>query len=137
MLSDVLEGPPEETPGWHSGELETSQCLAHNDKLVRMERAETTRAKAPAWLGDAWAKKDGMPDAEFQGFQYFNFPFEHAEFTPNGVMGVPSKGSAEKGEVAFRRFTNHLIDAVHELEKVKLPKIERDWTAGKTMGGGV
>jgi creatinine amidohydrolase/Fe(II)-dependent formamide hydrolase-like protein len=30
MLKDVLEGPVEETPGWHAGELETSQVLAHN-----------------------------------------------------------------------------------------------------------
>ncbi len=134
MLKDVLEGPPEETPGWHAGELETSQCLTHNPRLVRMERAKLSKAKAPAWLGDAWRKNDGMPDAEFQGYQYFNFPFEHAEFTPTGVMGNPERGDAEKGEVAFRRFANHLIDAVHELEKVKVDVKNRDWTAGKTMG---
>ena len=81
----------------------------------------------------AWAKKDGMPDAEFQGYQYFNFPFEHAEFTESGVMGNPERGSAGKGEVAFRRFSNHLIDAVHELEKVDVEVHDRDWTKGKTM----
>ena len=42
-------------------------------------------------------------------------------------------GTAGKGEVAFRRFSNHLIDAVHELEKVKVKVKDRDWTAGKTM----
>ena len=137
MLSDILEGPPEETPGWHAGELETSQCLFHNEDLVRMDRAETTRAEAPKWLGDAWRKKDGMPDAEFQGYQYFNFPFEHAEFTHNGVMGNPDRGTKEKGEAAFRRFSNHLIDAVHELEQVDVSVKDRDWTSGKTMGGGI
>jgi hypothetical protein len=76
--------PPEETPGWHAGELETSQCLFHNEKLVRMERAETTRARAPVWLSEAWHKKDGMPDAEYDAlftrdrpviFAYHGYPW--------------------------------------------------------------
>src|SRR5512134_836875 len=120
MLKDILEGPVEETPGWHAGELETSQCLAHNPELVRMDRAKTDKAHAPLWLGEAWAKKDGMPDAEFQGYQYFQFPFDHEEFTDSGVMGVPQRGTAEKGEIAFQRFAQHLIDAVEALEKVEV-----------------
>ncbi|MEO8609951.1 MAG: creatininase family protein [Chloroflexota bacterium] len=131
MLKDVLEGPVEETPGWHAGELETSQCLAHNPKLVRMDRAKTDKAHSPTWLGKAWEKKDGMPDAEFQGYQYFNFPFDHEEFTDSGVMGVPERGTAEKGEIAFQRFSQHLIDAVEELEKVELTIKNRDFTEGK------
>jgi creatinine amidohydrolase len=131
MLKDVLEGPPEETPGWHAGELETSQVLAHNPNLVRMDRAKTDKAHAPKWLGEAWAKKDGMPDAEFQGYQYFQFPFDHEEFTDSGVMGVPQRGTAEKGEIAFQRFTKHLIDAVDELEKVEVTVKNRDWSEGK------
>jgi creatinine amidohydrolase len=136
MLKDVLEGPKEETPGWHAGELETSQCLAHNPNLVRLERAAVDKAQAPKWLGEAWGKKDGMPDAEFQGYQYFNFPFEHAEFTSSGVMGNPHRGTAEKGEIAFNRFANHLIDAVHELEKVDIKVANRDFTVGKAMRPG-
>ena len=38
LIKDVMENPPEETPGWHSSELETSQMMAYNEKLVRMER---------------------------------------------------------------------------------------------------
>ena len=30
-----------------------------------------------------------MPDLEFQGYSYFNMPFEHDEFTDSGVMGNP------------------------------------------------
>ncbi|MCC6804516.1 MAG: creatininase family protein [Anaerolineae bacterium] len=131
MLKDVLEGPVEETPGWHAGELETSQVLAHNPDLVRLDRAKTDKAHAPAWLGEAWAKKDGMPDAEFEGYQYFNFPFDHEEFTDSGVMGVPQRGTAEKGETAFSRFSTHLIHAVEELEKVEVNVRNRDWTEGK------
>ncbi|MBK8020111.1 MAG: creatininase family protein [Chloroflexi bacterium] len=131
MLKDVLEGPVEETPGWHAGELETSQCLAHNPDLVRLDRAHVDKAHAPKWLGEAWAKKDGMPDAEFQGYQYFNFPFDHEEFTDSGTMGNPHKGTAEKGEIAFSRFSQHLIDAVAELEKVEVKIKNRDFTEGK------
>ena len=39
ILSGLLENPPEETPGWHASELETSQVMAYNEKLVHMERA--------------------------------------------------------------------------------------------------
>jgi creatinine amidohydrolase len=131
MLKDVLEGPVEETPGWHAGELETSQVLAHNSKLVRLDRAKTDKAHAPRWLGEAWSKNDGMPDAVFQGYQYFNFPFDHEEFTDSGVMGVPQRGTAAKGNEAFRRFSQHLIDAVHELEKVKVNVTQRDFTVDK------
>lgn len=131
MLKDVLEGPVEETPGWHAGELETSQVLAHNPSLVRLDRAKTDKAHAPKWLGEAWAKKDGMPDAEFEGYQYFQFPFDHEEFTDSGVMGVPERGTAEKGETAFSRFSTHLIHAVEELEKVEVTIKNQDWTEGK------
>lgn len=135
MLQDVLEGPTEETPGWHAGELETSQCLCHNHRLVRMDRAVKDKAHAPGWLGKGWTKKDGMPDIEFQGYRYFDMPFEHGEFTESGVMGNPHRAAAYKGEIAFNRFANHLIDAVHELEKVDVKMRDIDWTAGKTMGG--
>jgi creatinine amidohydrolase len=131
MLKDVLEGPVEETPGWHAGELETSQVLAHNPNLVRLDRAKTDKAHAPKWLGEAWAKKDGMPDAEFEGYQYFQFPFDHEEFTDSGVMGVPQRGTAEKGETAFSRFSTHLIHAVEELEKIEVTIKNQDWTEGK------
>lgn len=134
MIKDVLEGPTEETPGWHAGELETSQCLCHNPELVRMDRAVMDRAHAPKYMGKNWKKSDGMPDLEFQGYQYFNMPFEHDEFTDSGVMGNPFRGAAYKGEIAFNRFANHLIDAVHEFEQVKLAVKNRDFTTGKTMG---
>ena len=33
ILEGLMENPPEETPGWHSSELETSQDLAWNEQL--------------------------------------------------------------------------------------------------------
>lgn len=134
MVKDVLEGPTEETPGWHAGELETSQCLCHNEKLVRMDRAVMDQAHAPKYMSKEWKKKDGMPDLDFQGYQYFNMPFEHHEFTDSGIMGNPFRAAAYKGEIAFTRFANHLIDAVHEFEKVKVTIKNQDFGPDKTMG---
>src|SRR5919198_4734331 len=42
LIKDLMENPTDETPGWHASELETSQMLAHNPRLVHMERAAAT-----------------------------------------------------------------------------------------------
>ncbi|HNP71743.1 MAG TPA: creatininase family protein [Kouleothrix sp.] len=118
LVKDLMENPPDETPGWHSSELETSQMLAHNAELVRMERAARTETHIPQWLPSAFNKADGAPDVQFRGYQYFQFPMDHDEFTDTGVIGNPMRASAEKGEEAFRRYAAHLVDAIAELQKV-------------------
>lgn len=118
ILAGLMENPPEETPGWHSSELETSQDLAWNPDLVRMERAVDTRAHIPEFLPSAFSKNDGMPDAEFEGYQYFSFPMDHHEFVENGIIGNPMRASAEKGEESFRRLSEHVARGILELEKV-------------------
>src|SRR5258708_8311556 len=89
MLKDVLENPPAETPGWHASELETSQVMAHDAGLVHMDRAVDTRAHAPAWLPKGFDKADGAPDIEFGGYQYFNFPMDHGNFTQTAPIRNP------------------------------------------------
>src|SRR4029079_1854667 len=69
LLEGLLENPPDETPGWHASELETSQVLAHNAEIVHMDLAEQDRAQVPSWLPDSFIKKDGAPDVEFDGYQ--------------------------------------------------------------------
>jgi creatinine amidohydrolase len=101
LVGDLLENPPDETPGWHASELETSQVLAHNASLVRMDRAAPDRAQVPRWLPDSFIKKDGAPDVEFDGYQYFVFPMDHGEFSRTGVIGNPMTATAEKGEEAL------------------------------------
>ena len=76
-ISDVMENPPEETPGWHSSELETAQVLAYDEELVRMDRAVNQQVKKPDWFPDSFIKLDGAPEVEFQGYQYFLFPTDH------------------------------------------------------------
>ena len=127
ILKGLMENPPEETPGWHASELETSQDLAWNEKLVRMERAEYTRAHIPENLPETFGKKDGMPDVEFEGYTYFNFPMEHHEFIESGVIGNPTRATREKGEEAFRRLSEHVARGVLELMKVPVTVHTRDF----------
>ena len=88
--------PAEETPGWHASELETSQDMAWDNDLVRMDRAAFTRAHIPEFLPKTFAKKDGMPDVEFEGYTYFNFPMDHHEFIESGVIGNPLRATKKK-----------------------------------------
>lgn len=120
LVKDLMENPPDETPGWHSSELETSQMLAHDARLVRMERAARTETHIPGWLPEAFQKADGAPDVQFNGYQYFQFPMDHDEFTETGVIGNPMRASAEKGEEAFRRYAAHLVEALAELQRVEV-----------------
>lgn len=118
ILAGLMENPPEETPGWHASELETSQDMAWNEKLVRFERADFTRAHIPASLPTTFGKRDGMPDVEFEGYTYFNFPMDHHEFIESGVIGNPLRATKEKGEEAFRRLSEHVARGVLELLQV-------------------
>ena len=128
IVSDILEGPPEETPGWHAGELETSQVLSVDEKLVRMDRAiKAERTKTPPFLPETFLKKDGTPSVVFEGYTYFVFPMEHREFSDTGLIGNPLRATKEKGERANRRFGEHLGRALKELEKVKIEVKNREW----------
>jgi creatinine amidohydrolase len=124
----VLEGPPEETPGWHAGELETSQVLAHDEKLVHMERAvKSERTKTPPFLPEAFLKKDGTPTVEFEGYSYFVFPMEHREFSDTGLIGNPLRATREKGMESYKRFSGHLARALKEFENVKVEVKNREF----------
>ena len=127
ILDGLMENPPEETPGWHSSELETSQDMAWNNDLVRMERAVDTRAHRPDYLPEAFSKNDGMPDTEFEGYQYFSFPMDHHEFVENGIIGNPMRATPEKGDEAFRRLSEHVARGVLELQKVPVEIRNREF----------
>jgi len=114
LIDDIMENPPEETPGWHSSELETSQVMAHDSRMVHMDRAAGDRAQAPSWLPKSFLKSDGAPDVQFEGYQYFSFPMDHGEFSRTGVIGNPMTATPEKGEEALERFSNHLARAIDE-----------------------
>lgn len=127
IVEGLLDNPPEETPGWHASELETSQDMAYNEKLVRLERAKRTLAHIPDWLPRSFAKNDGMPDVEFEGFKYFRFPMDHHEFIESGTIGNPMRATPEKGEEAFRRYSEHCAKGILELEQVRVEVRNREF----------
>ncbi len=127
ILEGLMENSPEETPGWHSSELETSQDMAWNPDLVRMERAVDTRAHSPAFLPDAFKKNDGLPDTDFEGYEYFSFPMDHHEFVENGIIGNPMRATPEKGEESFRRLSEHVARGIIELQKVPVTVHTREF----------
>ena len=73
-----------------------------------MDRAEFTKAHIPEFLPKTFAKKDGMPDVEFEGYTYFNFPMDHHEFIESGVIGNPLRATKEKGENLFMMMVEDL-----------------------------
>ncbi len=127
ILEGLMENPLDETPGWHSSELETSQDMAWNRDLVRFERAEFTRAHVPRNLPESFDKKDGMPDVAFEGYKYFTFPMDHHEFIESGTIGNPMRATPEKGEEAFRRLSEHVARGVLELQKVEVEVHSREF----------
>ena len=75
-----------------------------------------------------FAKKDGMPDVEFEGYKYFAFPMDHHEFVESGTIGNPTRATKEKGEEAFRRLSEHVARGVIELMKVPVEVHTRAFT---------
>jgi creatinine amidohydrolase len=95
-----------------------------------MDRAGFTKAHIPDFLPRTFAKKDGMPDVEFEGYKYFTFPMDHHEFIESGVIGNPLRATKEKGEEAFSRLSTHTAKGILELLKIPVevhdrPFIER------------
>ena len=127
LLEGLMENPKDETPGWHASELETSQMLAHNPDIVRMDRAVKTLTNIPKWLPKTFGKKDGAPDIQFEGFSYFQFPMDHHEFTDSGVIGNPERATAAKGQEAFRRYAEHVAKAVQALAAVNVTIKNREF----------
>ena len=127
LLEGLMENPKDETPGWHASELETSQMLAHNPEIVRMDRAVKTLTSIPKWLPSSFGKKDGAPDIQFEGYSYFQFPMDHHEFTDSGVIGNPERATAEKGQEAFRRYAEHVAKAVQALAAVEVKIKNREF----------
>src|SRR4029453_9877163 len=104
---------------------ETGAVLGHSPALVHMDRAAQDRAQVPAWLPDAFIKKDGAPDVEFDGYQYFVFPMDHGEFSGTGVVGHPRTRTAEKGEEACERCVDLLVKAIDEFRPLQVSVTRR------------
>jgi creatinine amidohydrolase len=135
VVADLLQGPPEETPGWHAGELETSTCMAYlkekgtYEGSVFMDRAKQDRAHAPKWMGPAFSKRDGANTVIFRGSENIFVPMLHHEYSDTATIGNPLRSSVEQGVAVFERISDHLAAFLEEVKKfdIKVPADKRDW----------
>ncbi|ODU07433.1 MAG: creatinine amidohydrolase [Pseudonocardia sp. SCN 72-86] len=127
IIEDLMENTPEETPGWHASEQETSIMMAFKRDNVKMERAVDARGHAPHWLPESFKKDDASPDAAFKGYEYFYFPMDHQEMADHGVIGNPMRATEEKGHAIFDRFAQYLAEALEELKKVEVTIKQREF----------
>lgn len=127
VLHGIFENPPEETPGWHSSELETSCLMAVNARLVDMTAAVADRAHAPRWMGPAFSKIDGTGTVKFQESENIWVPMEHHEYSDTAVIGNPFRSTPAKGEDIFRRMSRHLADFVAEVRAFPVELREQDY----------
>ncbi len=135
VVADLLQGSPEETPGWHAGELETSTTMAYlkekglYEGSVFMERAKPDRAHAPKWMGPAFSKKDGTNTVIFRGSENIFVPMLHHEYSDTATIGNPLRSNEEQGFAVFERISDHLAAFLEEVKKFdfKVSEDKRDW----------
>ena len=115
IVGEIMTGPPEDTPGWHAGELETSTVWAYDETLIDMDKAKKDRTHAPAFMGDKFSKKDGTGHVMFMGSENIWVPMEHHEYSDTATIGDPFAGSKEKGERYFQVAGEALAEFVKEV----------------------
>ena len=117
IVGDIMEGPAEETPGWHAGEMETSTVWAADEGLIDMDKAQQDRTHAPAWMGDKFSKKDGAASVMFMGSENIVVPMEHHEYSDTATIGNPLRGTKEKGHRYFQASGEALAAFLEEVKK--------------------
>ena len=127
-IEDVVKGSPDETPGWHGGEVETAIAMAHDKSLVRMDRAVKGKAHAPDWLPKEFSKEDGTWSVRFKGYECLYLPMEHHEFAPTAVMGNPFRATKEEGNEILDRNAKLLAEILEAFRKIKIEVKVREFT---------
>jgi creatinine amidohydrolase/Fe(II)-dependent formamide hydrolase-like protein len=101
----------ETSPDLHAGEVETSTTLARRPHLVDLEKAE------------AFVPHSAVRYLDFSS-EYGVEWFAHtARISPSGVLGDPTRASAEKGERMWEVMISHLVSFVENLKSMTLAEI--------------
>jgi len=127
MAQDLIENPPEETPGWHGSEIETSEVMAYNPALVHLDRTTEDYPHAPEWLGGEFKKVNGSPYVIYKGLNVAWVPMDHQEYSDTGLIGNPFRASAEKGQKLFQRKAEIMAAFCNELKKLKVEVKNRSY----------
>ena len=99
-----------------------------SDDLAGRDTGARGIAIAEKYIADSFRKHDGMPDVSFEGYKYFSFPMDHHEFIESGTIGNPLTATAEKGEEALRRYSEHVAKGILELMKVPVEVHDREFS---------
>jgi creatinine amidohydrolase/Fe(II)-dependent formamide hydrolase-like protein len=103
-----------ETPNdVHAGEIETSTSLAVRPHLVRMDRAMPAVPEFSSRYLDFTSKR---------GISWYAYT---RRISSTGVMGDPTRGSAEKGEKIWAIMIAHLTAFVEDLKGMSLEEIHQ------------
>jgi creatinine amidohydrolase/Fe(II)-dependent formamide hydrolase-like protein len=101
-----------ETPNdVHAGEIETSTVLATRPELVRMDKARKFVPKFSSHYLDFTSKRS------------ITWYARTAKISTSGVLGDPTKASAEKGEQMWSVMINNLVELVEHLKAMTLEEI--------------
>ncbi|MEJ2720031.1 MAG: creatininase family protein [bacterium] len=95
----------------HAGEIETSTSLATRPDLVRMQNAEKLVPEFSSKYLDFTSKR---------GISWYAFTKRISE---SGVMGDPTKATAEKGRQRWEAMIRHLVAFVEDLKQITLDEI--------------
>jgi creatinine amidohydrolase/Fe(II)-dependent formamide hydrolase-like protein len=101
-----------ETPNdVHAGEIETSTSLAVRPHLVKMDQARREVPKFSSRYLDFTSKR---------GVLWYAYT---RKISHSGVMGDPTKASAEKGKKIWEMMITHLVALVEDLKSMTLEEI--------------
>jgi creatinine amidohydrolase/Fe(II)-dependent formamide hydrolase-like protein len=110
--SDVDIDSLVETPNdVHAGEIETSTSLAVRSYLVRMDQARREVPEFSSRYLDFTSKR---------GVLWYGYT---RKISRSGVMGDPTKASAEKGKKIWEMMITHLVALVEDLKPMTLDEI--------------
>ncbi len=110
--SDVDIDQIVETPNdVHAGEIETSTGLAVRPHLVRMEQAKKQVPRFSSRYLDFTSRR---------GVLWYAYT---RKISPSGVMGDPTRASAEKGKKIWEIMIAHLVSLVEDLKRLTLEEI--------------
>lgn len=140
LLGDlgIIENPPEEAPGWHASEVETSECMyfetLYGKKIVHMERTDKDFTHPPKWIqdvSDKFTKANGSPYLTMRGLNVAWVPMDHQEYSDTGLIGNPGnpfRASAAKGQAIIEAKAKIMAEFIEEIKKVKVDVKNRDFT---------
>ncbi len=132
LVKELLENPPEETPGWHGSEIETSTTMAYKESIVHLDRTDKDFTHAPRWLPqDRFTKQNGSAYVNYKGQDMVYIPMDHREYSDTGLIGNPFRASAEKGDKILDIVSDYFAAFIRELKEFKVEATDRDYTAGK------